>query len=111
MINTLEAFEEIITLLIQGGVKTAISGVVDVIRPINSEKEDVIVGTLPLTFDQLQDCTVNINIHVPNLKIKKNGIDTNDTPDRPRLKALLNIVYPSLNEKKTSKIYTTILNS
>jgi hypothetical protein len=67
-------------------------------RPVNSDKEDVIVGCLPVTNEQLQRSVANVNIHVPNLNMKINGI-TNSQPDLARLEELTDMVAALVDEK------------
>lgn len=111
MIFVVDAINEIIGLLSGSPLKSAISGTIDVQRPINSTKEDVAVGTLPITFDQLQSGIVNVNLHVPNIKVTQNGIQNVQYPNRPRFKVLCPLVYTALQDKKTENLYITLINS
>lgn len=109
MITTLDIIEDIIKLLYKASLDKLITGSIAPNRPINSESEDIIVRTLPLSHGMLQSCVALINIHVPNLKRNENGLVTFDTPNRPRLNELAELVNDAVNEKITSNIYTRVL--
>ncbi len=68
-------------------------------RPLNSDKEDVVIGSLPVNNDQLQQTVPNINIHVPNLKLTKGTIQDNTQPDTKRLKTLTALLVTKLDDK------------
>lgn len=111
MIGIIDALDEMIALVYNSPVKSSISGSIDIVRPINSEREDISINGLPITFEQLQDGNVNVNLHVPNLKVTQNGIENTKQPNRPRLRTLQPIVYNAIHNKKTDRIYTTVVNS
>lgn len=67
-------------------------------RAANSIKEDVVINCITLNNTQLQQGVVNVNIHVPNLSIKKNKVIDDSQPDRSRLNALANIALDDLTE-------------
>lgn len=67
-------------------------------RPVNSDKEDVVVNSLPVTNDQLQRSVANVNIHVPNIERTINGIE-NSMPDLVRLESLTDRVILIVDEK------------
>lgn len=70
--------------------KSAISGgIYKRRRPTNSDKEDVVVISLPIGDGSIQFGTANVNIHVPDVK---------EFPDNTKLEALTNIVKPLLEE-------------
>jgi len=66
-------------------------------RPLNSKLEDVIINTLPLSSDQMQQCVVNVNGYVPNKTVKIDGV-TNEVPDTIRLKAITELISTHLKE-------------
>ena len=111
MITNIDAINEIIGLLIASPLNSAKTGTIDIERPINSTKEDVAVGTLPITFQQLQSGVVNVNLHVPNIKITQNGIENKRYPNRPRFKTLAPMVLSALHNKTTTNLYLTVVNS
>src|SRR5690606_41710799 len=88
--------------------RTTISGTIATQRQENSNKEDITVGPLPITFEQLQTGVVNVNIHVPNLIVTENGIENRRYENRPRLALLSSEVYNVLHNKLHDKFYTTI---
>ena len=50
-------------------------GVYNSQRPLNSEKEDIVVNTITLTQDSSpQEGVSNINIHVPDMTVKINSV-------------------------------------
>jgi hypothetical protein len=55
---------------------------------MNSDKEDVVINSLPINNSQMQSGVFNVNIHVPNLVLNINGnIDTTQ-PNHERIKQL-----------------------
>ena len=70
--------------------KAAISGgIYKRRRPTNSDKEDVVIISLPIGDGSIQYGTANVNIHVPDVK---------EFPDNTKLETLTNIVKPLLEE-------------
>lgn len=64
---------------------TLSGGIYKVKRPDNSNKEDVVIGSLPISAgDVIQRGTSIINIHVPDLEITINGV-TQIQPNTMRL--------------------------
>ena len=60
-------------------------------RPVNSDKEDVVISDVKLSHEVPQTGTSNVNIHVPDKKIT---IDTTEQfkPNRERIRELTAIV-------------------
>ena len=81
------------------GITSAINGEITKKRQINSDKEDVVIGSLPVTGEQIQQGIVNINIYVPNLTVKLNSIQDNSHPNHQRLKTLTALVIEAVDEK------------
>ena len=77
----------------------AISGAIYVgHRPLNSEKEDIVINTIALSQDYLPQLgTSNINIHVPDMTVKISGVDQ-QVENRNRLKTISQIVLSSLRD-------------
>lgn len=67
-------------------------------RPLNSPLEDIVINSLPMSNDQLQECIVNWNIHVPNLRLDFGGKSDNSQPDTIRLKQLTKAIKDHLSE-------------
>lgn len=74
-------------------------------RPLSSDKVDVVVGSLPVNNEQLQKTVVNVNVHVPNLKININGITDNTQPDVATLKTVTDLVISTLDDKAYMDYY------
>jgi hypothetical protein len=78
---------------------SSISGIVCKRRPLNSNKEDIVIGSLPVNNEQVQQAVANVNVHVPNLSISTGaGIDTTQ-PNTKRLKEITDKVIHLLDEK------------
>lgn len=74
--------------LVQKGVKAAVNltgAIYELSRPKDSLKEDIVVRTLDMNTEQVQEGVINVNIWVPNLSL------TNDStqPNLPRFKVIL----------------------
>lgn len=67
-------------------------GVYKLRRPVDSNKEDLVINTLPLTNDLHQRGACNINIHVPNIKFDIKG----SQPDTKRMNELAHQVIELL---------------
>lgn len=53
---------------------------------------DVVINSLPVTGDQLQEAVANINIHAPNLTVQSGNAQDNSQPDTKTLKELTDAV-------------------
>lgn len=77
--------------------KEAISGgVYKFKRPTNSEAEDVVINSLPITNGQLQQAVVNVNVFVPNKVQSIGGYQDDEQPDTKRLKLLAELATSDL---------------
>lgn len=82
--------------LVSTTIGTTLTGGVYILeRPVDSEKEDIVVGTLPLSEEQIAIC--NINIFVPDKTVGIGGT-TNKVPDLSRMGALANTVIQALDQ-------------
>lgn len=100
MKSSLEAVDLIYGALVPGALKTAITGdIYKQARPLNSEKEDVVINALPVTNQKIQRGLVNVNIHVPNLSIPSGNVIDKTLPNTARIKALAAIAIGILKEK------------
>lgn len=68
-------------------------------RPDNSEREDVVVNNISVTHGMPQTGTSNVNIHVPDKKIRIKGREQ-FTEDTERIKSLTAIVLRVLREAR-----------
>lgn len=62
-------------------------------RPVNSEKEDIVIKTLALNAEQEQEGVINVNIHVPNLVLEGD----NTQPNRSRFNEIGNACIDALD--------------
>jgi len=69
-------------------------------RPLNSDKEDVVINTIAMTQEfKPQLATSNINIHVPDRTVTIGGVQQ-QVEDRARLKAIAAIVLSTVRGVK-----------
>lgn len=78
---------------------TISGGVYKFVRPVNSNKVDIVVGSLPVNGEQIQTAVANINIFAPNLQLVINGVQDNSQPDWNTLKNVTELVVGFLKEK------------
>lgn len=98
--TTLDIIDSTYLALNIAEVRSVISGgVYKVIRPLNSTSEDIVINSLPTVNFQLQRAIVNVNIHVPNLKIGTKVGQDNSQPNFARLREITSIVIGILNDK------------
>lgn len=87
-------------------VKKLISGgVYKYRRPFNSELEDIVINSLPLNVGMPDECVVNVNCYVPNIKISVQGTSNNDIPDTLRLKTLADLIIVQLIDNADDQHY------
>lgn len=96
MKTTGTAIDEVVAVIFNSCLRTAITGSIARRRPPNSDKEDIIVNSLGLSFSQIQRGIVNVNIHVPNIDFTANGVTDTEYPNYVRLKELTEIAIPVL---------------
>ncbi|MCT4190214.1 hypothetical protein HZP50_06875 [Elizabethkingia anophelis] len=99
--TVLDGKQWIFELLKNGGIKNVISG--DIYkdrRPVGSTKEDAVINSVSMNEEFLQDGVFNINIYIPYLRVKINGIDQ-DMPNEVRQKIIMNFVKPLLESVYT----------
>lgn len=74
-------------------VKSAINGgVYKTRRPLNSQKEDIVVNTIALTQEHLPQLgTSNINIHVPDMTVTIAGVQQ-QMPNDAKMDAVAKII-------------------
>lgn len=66
-------------------------------RPVNSDKEDIVINSLTMTNGLLQNGVFNVNCYVPKRSITLGGI-TQYHKDNARLKVIADKVYQALND-------------
>jgi len=100
MKTTLELVDILWQYLTGSPLKAAISGgVYKHIRPVNSNKEDVVINALPNVNGDLQQSLCNVNVFVPNKTQNLNGIQDNSQPDGERLRALADMAVTALSDQ------------
>jgi hypothetical protein len=81
--------------------KAAITGDVYKLKRLpGSTKEDVVINALPISGDQFQLGTANVNIYVPNVAVSS-GTTTSMMPDTVRLDTLAMIATGLLEQVHT----------
>lgn len=96
MKTDIDIIDSLYLLLNVTDVKAAITGkVCKFRRPINSGKVDIVINCLPATNTQLQIVFANVNIHVPNLKLKSDSTQ----PDAAKLRTLTNLVLSKIQDQ------------
>lgn len=73
-------------------------GLYKVQRPVNSISEDVVINSLPLNHEDIQEGVLNVNIYVPNLVLELNGITDNSQPNYKRITELSAIASNVLDD-------------
>lgn len=66
-------------------------------RPVNSIQEDIVINSLTMTNDYLQNGVFNVNCHIPMKIINVGGI-TQCVQDEARMKTISTALYEALNE-------------
>jgi hypothetical protein len=90
--------DDILYTVLSGSVAltSAVSGGIYVgDRPDDSEKEDITINTLTIPYDRIQSAISNVNIHVPDLRVKINGREQRKK-NRERLRTLSGLVISAL---------------
>lgn len=100
MITTLEIENIIFLHLRDSALADEITGkVYKRSRPPQSNVEDVVINCLPVNNAQLQAAVVNVNIHVPNIKVQAGNFTDGAHPNHPRMLELANIARGILDEQ------------
>ena len=88
MITSIEVVDLQYKFVSQSEIKSLITGDVHKWqRPDNSDKEDIVIGSIAVSSGSVQPATININIHVPAIKVKIGG-KTQYQPDVKRMREL-----------------------
>lgn len=89
MKTTLEIVDIIYKYLDESSLKPTITGqIYKNDRPVNSRLEDVVINSLPINNEQLQEGVINVNIFVSNQVHKINDVQDDTQANHPRLKQL-----------------------
>ncbi len=99
MKTTLDLVDLVYEVLKTSSLKSSITGkVYEYQRPVNSNVEDVVINSLPITNDQLQEAIVNVNVFVPNLEVEETGDISRQVPNITRLKTLAGLAVQNLTD-------------
>ena len=92
MLSEIDILEVFFKLIKGSELASMINGsVYRVPRPLNSEKEDVVISLLSADMGQIQRFSINVNIYVPDIKRGKEFIYDEDRV-RPLMRAGLNLL-------------------
>lgn len=92
---------DIIGVIDVPAIKSLINGVIiGFNRPKSSKKSDVVVTSLALTNEPLQEGIANINVHFPNLgNISFDNVADNTQPDSVNIDQVCKAIIPLINGK------------
>ena len=109
--TVLDGKQWILSLLLSANIQNSISGkIYKDKRPTGSDKEDIVINSLTMTNDYMQNGVFNVNIYVPMVSITSNGI-TQYQKNNARMKVLADLVYPVLNDAWGSGYNLDVVNS
>ena len=108
MRTSIDVIQTVARVLYLSPVRNMISGVIQPRRPINSEKEDISINSLFVTLDQLQKGIINVNVNVPNLSVKQNGLIDTEFPDYNRINTITKEVIDVIDNYVGEEIYLNI---
>lgn len=74
-------------------------------RPFNSKDEDIVINSLPISPGIPQECAINVNCYVPDLRTKVKGVSNMDMPDTLRLSTLAGWIVDILNDRANEEYY------
>jgi hypothetical protein len=90
--------------------RNAISGDIYVgDRPDDSQKEDVTVNTPAVSYSKIQEAISNVNIHVPDLKVRVGGKEQRKK-HRERLRELSRIVVSAIESASVPNLLFWVEN-
>lgn len=108
MKTTLDIVDILFTALDSSSLKTAITGTLcKHKRDFNSNKEDVVINSLPVNNEQLQQGIANVNIHVPDIDILING-GSSKQPNHLRMQELAAIAVDILENNYQANLFFTV---
>ncbi|GEM_PF-1407005 len=107
--NTLIVLDTVFTVLTAGTAVEAISGKLFKTTRPPSEKEDIVINTLPINNESIQECTFNVNVYVPDLKITYEG-KAIFVPNHKRLSELCAMAIADIECKHSTTYYIYVEN-
>lgn len=88
MITSIEVVDLQYIFVSNSEIKNLITGdIYKLQRPDDSDKEDIVIGSIAVSSGSIQPATININIHVPCITVKING-KTQKQPNLKRMREL-----------------------
>ena len=88
----------------EGEITGITGGVYKLRRPETSVYEDVVINALPVSGGDIQMCTVNVNIHVPDIRVTIGG-RIQEQPNMVRLKDLAQLAVKVTEEHYATSYY------
>jgi len=83
-------------------------------RPAESDREDVVINSLPMTGTRIQLASANVNLYVPDLRVKRTDRGNAQRDERvanlTRLDALTKLVVPLIRDHATQTYALTLGN-
>ena len=95
MVSTISAIRDVFNVIVGSGFmqEVVLTGAVYIAnRPLNSKLEDVVISSIAMNAKSLQEGVFNVNIHVPNVELKKAGSQPNIDRFDELTKALIKIL-------------------
>jgi hypothetical protein len=109
MKTTIDLVDAVFLLVNTDAVKAAINGgVYKHKRPLGSNLQDIVINSLPVSGDQLQEVIVNLNIHLPNMAISINSQEDLTQPDLVNFRILQDLVIPLVDGAYTDDLDVVI---
>jgi hypothetical protein len=106
MRTNIDALNIVWSVLNGSPLKSAIDGkIYKSSRPLNSDKEDVVINALPISPGIPQRCIVNVNIYTRNLSLNIGGQPDNTMPDIVRMNTLAGLAIAALDEVSGDQYY------
>lgn len=96
MKTVIDFVDAIYTAINVPNIRALITGMYKHKRLDNTRAVDIVIVPLVTTGDSLQDATINVNIHAPNLKLNINGQADNSQPDAAKIKLISDAVIEQL---------------
>lgn len=88
MITSIEVVDLQYIFVSNSEIKNLITGdIYKLQRPDDSDKEDIVIGSIAVSSGSIQPATININVHVPCITVKING-KTQKQPNLKRMREL-----------------------
>lgn len=104
MMNTTQILDIYFGILAKGTAKSNINGgLYKDIRP-STVNEDIVINALPVSNESIQECSVNINIHVPDINVNFEGKPVS-VPNHKKLSDLAGKVITDIEQKHSSSYY------